>query len=148
MSGNKLGRYEVMKHLASGGMAQVLLARATGIEGFERYVVIKRIHTERAKDPAFVKMFLDEARLAASLHHTNIAQVHDIGQEQGEYFFAMDYVHGEDLRGCSGAQQAHPRCTWEEQAVSIITAAPIKAHITHTSSADLIANRSGWSTVT
>ncbi|MBA3499683.1 MAG: protein kinase, partial [Deltaproteobacteria bacterium] len=94
----KLGRYQIVKHLANGGMAQVLLARATGIEGFERHVVVKRIHQNRAEDPVFVKMFLDEARLAAQLHHNNIVQVHDIGKEKGEYFFAMEYVHGEDLR--------------------------------------------------
>src|SRR5262245_33357255 len=79
-------------------MAQVLLARARGIEGFERHVVIKRIHRERANNEQVVRMFLDEARLAAMLHHNNIVQVHDIGQENGEYFFAMEYVHGEDLR--------------------------------------------------
>jgi tRNA A-37 threonylcarbamoyl transferase component Bud32 len=94
----KLGRYKIVKHLADGGMAQVLLARADGIEGFERHVVVKRIHGERAADPVFVKMFLDEARLAAQLHHNNIVQVHDIGKSLGEYFFAMEYVHGEDLR--------------------------------------------------
>ena len=93
-----LGRYELIRHLASGGMAEVLLARATGIEGFERHVVLKRIREAQARDVRFVEMFLDEARLAASLHHTNIAQVHDIGQDAGEYFFAMEYVHGEDLR--------------------------------------------------
>ena len=90
----KLGRYQIVKHLANGGMAQVLLARATGIEGFERHVVVKRIHQNRAEDPAFVQMFLDEARTAAALHHNNIVQVHDIGKENGEYFFAMEYVHG------------------------------------------------------
>lgn len=79
-------------------MAEVILARATGIEGFERHVVIKRIRDEQARDPRFVRMFLDEARLAASLHHHNIVQVHDIGQDDGEYFFAMEYVHGTDLR--------------------------------------------------
>ena len=79
-------------------MADVLLARATGIEGFERHVVLKRIHKEQAKDAHFVQMFLDEARLAAALHHHNIIQVYDIGQEAGEYFFAMEYLHGEDLR--------------------------------------------------
>jgi serine/threonine protein kinase len=94
----KLGRYKIVKHLADGGMAQVLLARADGIEGFERHVVVKRIHGDRAADPVFVKMFLDEARLAAQLHHNNIVQVHDIGKSLDEYFFAMEYVHGEDLR--------------------------------------------------
>src|SRR5205814_3304921 len=98
VEGLRLGRYEVLRHLASGGMADLLLARTTGIEGFERHVVIKRIRGEAAKEPRFVKMFLDEARLAAALHHHNIVQVHDVGQEGGEYYFAMEYVHGEDLR--------------------------------------------------
>jgi serine/threonine protein kinase len=79
-------------------MAEVLIARATGEEGFERHVVLKRIRAEQAKDPEYVKMFVDEARLAASLHHQNIVQVHDIGEADGEYFFAMEYIHGEDLR--------------------------------------------------
>jgi serine/threonine protein kinase len=79
-------------------MADVLIARSTGIEGFERHVVLKRIRAEQARDKRFVEMFLDEARLAASLHHMNIGQVHDIGTDDGEYFFAMEYIHGEDLR--------------------------------------------------
>jgi serine/threonine protein kinase len=98
VSGSRLGRYEVVRHLADGGMAEVLLARATGIENFEHHVVVKRIRGEQKKDERFVKMFLDEARLAAALHHQHVVQVHDIGQEGGEYFFAMEYVHGEDAR--------------------------------------------------
>ena len=94
----RLGRYLVLKHLASGGMADVLLARTDGIEGFERHVVLKRIRSEHAKDKRFIDMFLDEARLAANLHHQNIVQVHDIGEASGEYFFAMEYLHGEDVR--------------------------------------------------
>ena len=97
-AGQQLGRYQVIRHIASGGMADVLLARAQGIEGFERHVVLKRIRSEHAKDERFIKMFLDEARLAASLHHQNVVQVHDIGEEGGEYFFAMEYIHGADLR--------------------------------------------------
>src|SRR5262245_38094175 len=92
-TGEQLGRYQVIRHLASGGMADVLLARAKGIEGFERAVVLKRIRAEHAKDERFIKMFIDEARLAASLHHQNVVQVHDIGEERGEYFFAMEYIH-------------------------------------------------------
>ncbi len=94
----QLGRYEIVQRLAEGGMADVLLARTVGIEGFERHVVIKRIRAEQARDGRYVSMFLDEARLAASLHHANVVQVNDIGQEDGEYFFAMEYVHGEDVR--------------------------------------------------
>ena len=93
-----LGKYQLVRHLATGGMAEVILARIEGIEGFERHVVIKKIRDERAREARFVQMFLDEARLAASLHHNNIVHVHDIGQEDGEYFFTMEYVHGEDTR--------------------------------------------------
>jgi hypothetical protein len=78
-------------------MAELYLARTVGMEGFEKLVCVKRILPQYANNPSFVNMFLNEARLAATLHHPNIAQVYDIGQEQGEYFFAMEYVHGEDL---------------------------------------------------
>jgi serine/threonine protein kinase len=96
--GTKLGRYEVVKHLARGGMADLSVARATGIEGFERHVVIKHLRPEQSQDAAFVQMFVTEARLAGALHHHNIVQVHDIGTAEGRHFFAMEYVHGEDLR--------------------------------------------------
>jgi len=93
-----LGRYRVLGRLASGGMAEVLLARTDGIEGFERHVVLKRIRPEYARDPHFIKMFLDEARVAANLHHQHIVQVNDIGETNGSFFFAMEYLHGEDVR--------------------------------------------------
>jgi len=79
-------------------MAEIYLARSMGIEGFEKYVVVKRILRENLTDRRYVDMFLDEARLAASLHHQNIAQVYDIGREGEDYFFAMEYLHGVDLR--------------------------------------------------
>ena len=87
----------MVKHLTHGGMAEVLLARSVGIEGFERHVVLKRIRAEQARDDQYVKMFLDEARLAASLHHQNIVQVHDVGEYEGSAFYAMEYLHSEDL---------------------------------------------------
>jgi len=94
---DNLGKYEVIRQIAVGGMAELYLARTVGMEGFEKLVCVKRILPQYANNPSFVNMFLNEARLAATLHHPNIAQVYDIGQEQGEYFFAMEYVHGEDL---------------------------------------------------
>src|SRR6266436_7024893 len=96
--GARLGRYVMLKHLASGGMAEVVLARSDGIEGFERHVVLKRIKPEHAHDQRFIRMFLDEARVAANLHHQHIVQVHDIAEAAGEYFIAMEYLHGEDVR--------------------------------------------------
>jgi len=126
-----LGRYEVIKHLAQGGMADVLLARTAGVQGFERYVVIKRIREAQARDDRYVQMFLDEAKLAAQLHHHNIVQVNDIGQEDGEYFFAMEYVHGEDVRKllarCSERDQRVPLA----HVLTIATAACAGLHAAH-----------------
>ncbi|HWE27781.1 MAG TPA: protein kinase [Polyangia bacterium] len=91
------GKYEVITHLASGGMADIFLSRARGIEGFEKLAVIKRIRQDRAFDKKMVDLFLDEARLAASLQHPNIVQVFEFGIVEGSYFLAMEYVHGEDV---------------------------------------------------
>ncbi|HET9624204.1 MAG TPA: serine/threonine-protein kinase, partial [Kofleriaceae bacterium] len=129
--GARLGRYVVLKHLASGGMADVLLGRADGIEGFERHVVLKRIRPEHARDQRFIRMFLDEARLAANLHHQHIVQVHDIGEAAGELFIAMEYIHGEDVRTLlsnASKTRAHvPLAT----AIAIVSAAAAGLHYAH-----------------
>ena len=93
----RLGRYTLLRSLGAGGMAELFLARADGIEGFAKLVALKRILPHKATNERFVRMLLNEARLVAGLDHTNIAQVHDIGLDAGEYFFAMEYVHGQDL---------------------------------------------------
>ena len=95
--GDKLGKFELIRQIAVGGMAELYLARTMGIEGFEKLVVVKRILPQYADNQQFVSMFLNEARLSATLHHANIAQVYDIGVEDGDYFFSMEYIHGEDL---------------------------------------------------
>ncbi|MGE0550341.1 MAG: protein kinase [Kofleriaceae bacterium] len=84
--------------LAAGGMALIYIARTTGIGSFERHVVLKIITPERANDETAVQMFLDEARLAASLNHQNVAQVFEVGEDGGIHYLAMEYVHGQDLR--------------------------------------------------
>ena len=131
MSTTKLGRYEVVQHLAAGGMADVMIARAGGIEGFERHVVIKRIRAEQARDATYVQMFLDEARLAASLHHANIVQVNDIGQVDGEYFFAMEYVLGEDVRKILGRAAETDRRVPLEHILTIVCGAAAGLHHAH-----------------
>src|SRR5438132_13511057 len=93
----RLGRYELLCHMATGGMADLFLARLVGIEGFEKIVVLKRILPELARNEDFVRLFLDEARLAAILHHPNIVQVFDVASTAGGYFFSMEFVHGEDV---------------------------------------------------
>jgi serine/threonine protein kinase len=97
-TGHRLGKYEIIRELATGGMATIYLARVSGTAGFEKLVVLKCILSALARDQAFVTMFLDEARLAATLQHSNIADVFDVGVEDGTYFFAMEYVHGQNAR--------------------------------------------------
>jgi serine/threonine protein kinase len=129
--GARLGRYVVLKHIASGGMADVLLGRTDGIEGFERHVVLKRIRPEHARDQRFIRMFLDEARVAANLHHQHIVQVHDIGEAGGEYFIAMEYIHGEDVRtilSTASKTRAHVPLGY---AVAIVSAAAAGLHYAH-----------------
>jgi serine/threonine-protein kinase len=102
-SGTIYGKHEILQRLAIGGMAEIYLARVRGTAGFEKLVVLKRILPHFAIDPRFVQMFLGEARLAAALQHPNIADVYDVGQEGGSYYFTMEFVHGQDLRTIRGA---------------------------------------------
>jgi serine/threonine protein kinase len=95
--GKELGKYRVVRRLATGGMAEIYLAEARGIEGFAKHVVLKCILPQYAASETFVRLFLNEARVTASLDHPNIASVYDMGAHEGTYFFAMEYLHGEDL---------------------------------------------------
>ncbi len=101
--GERFGNYELVRRIAQGGMAEVFLAKFTGVEGFERWVVIKRMLPELSVRKDFVEMFLDEARLAARFNHPNIVQVYELGERTGTYFMAMEYVDGPHL----GALFAH-----------------------------------------
>jgi serine/threonine protein kinase len=96
--GSTANSYEILSKLATGGMADIFIARAANAVGIERYVVLKRVLREHAKDAHFVRMFLDEARLVAQLQHPNIAQVYDLGKLGDSYFFTMEYVHGATVR--------------------------------------------------
>ncbi|WNG28554.1 serine/threonine protein kinase [Cystobacter fuscus] len=93
-----LGRYQLMGKLASGGMAEVYLAKAAGPMGFEKKLVVKRILPHLAEDESFIEMFFAEARLVAKLDHPNIVQIFDFGEADGSYFLAMEYVDGLNLR--------------------------------------------------
>lgn len=74
-----IDRYELVAEIASGGMATVFLARLTGVGGFQRLVAIKRLHPHLAGEKEFVDMFLDEARLAAGIHHPNVVPILEVG---------------------------------------------------------------------
>src|SRR6188768_1304410 len=93
----QFGKYSLLGHLATGGMAEVYLARQGGLQGFEKIVVIKRVRPEMT-DAMTTQLFLDEAKLVATLEHPNIAQVYEMGLVEDAYFFVMEYVHGADLR--------------------------------------------------
>jgi eukaryotic-like serine/threonine-protein kinase len=92
-----LGRYMLFGEIASGGMASVHFGRLSGVAGFSRMVAIKRLHANLAKDPTFVTMFLDEARLAARIRHPNVVPTLDMVATEGEIFLVMEYVHGQSL---------------------------------------------------
>ena len=88
------GRYELLTMLARGGMAEVFLARMTGVGGFAKLLVIKRILPHLNDDPEFRAMFVNEGRVAARLNHPNICQVFELGEVEGEVFLAMEYLDG------------------------------------------------------
>lgn len=89
-----LGPYELIQRIATGGMAEVYLARRAGPHGFQKVVAVKRILPQLAQDSDFVAMFVDEARVCARLAHPNIVQVFDFGEQDGELYMAMEYVEG------------------------------------------------------
>lgn len=96
--GMRVGRYETICPIASGGMATVHLARAVGVGGFERLVAIKVMHEHIAKEPDFVAMFLDEARLAARIRHPNVVPTIDVQQTDDGVFLVMEFIEGPSLR--------------------------------------------------
>jgi serine/threonine protein kinase len=143
-AGSRLGKYEILKRLATGGMAEIFLARVSGLPGFQKMVVIKRILPQLATKSDFIEMFLDEARIAATLQHPNVVQMYDVGVVDGNYFIAMEYLHGEDVRSimktlfkreeklplehalnimigvCSGLHYAHEKVGFDGKPLNII----------------------------
>ncbi|HEY5928605.1 MAG TPA: protein kinase [Kofleriaceae bacterium] len=95
--GKRLGKYEILALLALGGTAEIYLARIGGAAGFEKYVVVKCLHDHLADDTDFVKMFLDEARMAAMLDHSNIVQTFELGEYENRYYMVMEFLAGLSL---------------------------------------------------
>jgi serine/threonine protein kinase len=94
----RFGKYLLLERIAVGGMAEVFVAKAFGVEGFERLVAIKKILPTMGEDAEFIRMFVDEARIAAQLAHANIVQVLELGKHDESLYIAMEYVSGRDLR--------------------------------------------------
>ena len=91
------GKYELLEHIATGGMAEVYLARSVQAEGIERHLAIKKIRPELQDNPRLIKLFINEARIGVHLNHPNIVQVYELGQVQDAYYIAMEHLHGKDL---------------------------------------------------
>ncbi|HEY1816556.1 MAG TPA: protein kinase [Kofleriaceae bacterium] len=127
----QFGRYSLLGHLATGGMAEVYVARQTGLQGFEKIVVIKCVRADLEGDIEATGFFLDEARLVATLEHPNIAQVYEIGLVNNSYFFVMEYVHGADLRHVMSAALKRNETLPLADAVYIASHACAALHYAH-----------------
>src|SRR5689334_17859110 len=91
------GKYRLFASLGRGGMADVFLGVAHGPMGFNKLVVVKRLRSNLSEDPASITMFLDEARLAARLNHPNVVHTFEVGESDGAFFIAMEYLEGQPL---------------------------------------------------
>jgi serine/threonine protein kinase len=132
-SGLSQARYVCLQRIGRGGMAELFLARREGPAGFRKLVALKRLLPHLADDPTFARMFIGEARLAASLVHPHVAQVLDVGELEGRSFLAMEYVHGQDLRAVlQRAGKALPeRCIPLPCALAVIEAVADALHHAH-----------------
>jgi len=126
-----VGRYALFGELAAGGMATVHFGRLVGAVGFSRTVAIKRLHPQFAKDPDFVGMFLDEARLAARIQHPNVVSTLDVVPIEGEVFLVMEYVHGEALSKLIRAARKNQQLVPPRIAVAILAGALHGLHAAH-----------------
>jgi serine/threonine protein kinase len=95
--GTKFGRYALLQKIGVGGMAEIYRAKTFGAAGFEKEFAIKLILPSLVDDHEFVEMFINEAKIAVSLYHANVVQVFDLGEIEGQYYIAMEYVRGKDL---------------------------------------------------
>lgn len=121
----RLGRYVLTHRLASGGFATVYLGVVTGPGGFEKVVALKLLHEHLAQERSIADGFLDEARIAAAIHHSNVCTVHEVAEVDGQLFLAMDLVIGESFSAIlrSGAQRKQPALSPELVAYVLAEAA-------------------------
>ena len=106
--GYKLDRYELICPIAEGGMASVWIARQTGKHGFQKLVAVKTILPKYASEPRFQQMFLDEARIASRIEHTNVTQILDVGEQHGVTYLIMEYVDGDAVSKLNRNARARP----------------------------------------
>jgi serine/threonine protein kinase len=126
-----LGKYELLHRIGSGGMAELFLARTTSLGGFEKFVALKRVLQRHQGNHELVELLLGEARLAATLQHPNIVQVYDVDEDNGTYFFAMEYVQGKDVREIIRAAARLGKWLPLEHIVNLIIGAAAGLHHAH-----------------
>jgi serine/threonine protein kinase len=124
-----LGKFTLLEQIGEGGMARIYLARAHGIGGFEKLVVVKQILPRLAEDAEFIARFFQEARLAATLDHPNIAAVYDVDSDHDAYFYSMEYVRGRDLQKVLRRAKQSERVLSLDEILAIV--APLCAGLHH-----------------
>ena len=102
------GKYELLEKIGVGGMAEIYRARVEGPGGFEKILVLKKILPAFAENRAFVQMLISEAKVSSVLHHANIVQIYELGEIEGQYYIAMEYVDGDALADIVDGQAPMP----------------------------------------
>jgi serine/threonine-protein kinase len=125
------GKYRLLTRLATGGMAEIFLARLSGAAGFQKHLVLKRILPQYAEDEHFVAMFLDEARIAAQISHPNVCQVFELGELDGQYFMTMEYLDGVPLASLMRRASRTPRAGDVRLISGLMTQASAGLHHAH-----------------
>jgi serine/threonine-protein kinase len=130
--GDRVGKYEILTPLATGGMAELFIGSTVGPGGFQKHVIIKRILPDASREETFVRMFLDEARITAAFSHPNIAQVFDLGEDELGLYVVMEFVPGQNLN------QVVSRCAHQRRvlplgySISVINDCAQALHYAHT----------------
>lgn len=130
--GERIGKYQIITQLSVGGMAELFLGFTSGPGGFRKYVAIKRILPHVRSHEAFVRMFLDEARITAALSHPNIAQVYELGHEEDGLFLAMEFIAGRNLDQLTSAYERRQQPIPLGLSVAVIRDVCLALHSAHT----------------
>jgi serine/threonine protein kinase len=131
LAATQIGRYELLIKLAVGGMGSVYVGRQRGAAGFERLVAIKRMHSHVAQTPEMLGAFLDEARIAALIHHPNVVRVQDVYESEGECLLVMDYVDGVALSGLLWAMRQRGEMPPPRASLRVMIDALLGLHAAH-----------------
>src|SRR5215475_11261332 len=128
----QLGRYQLLDRIAFGGMAEIFRAKTFDSEGRAHLVAVKRVLNHLTTDDDFLRMLVDEAKITATLSHENIARVYEFGHEGEDYFIAMEYVDGKDVRTLLDRHRAQQKAIPPEHVAWIAMEVAHALHAAHT----------------